>query len=475
MIEGNYIGTDATGTNALGNITGVGAAYPHTIVGNLISGNQVGISGPGNNSQYPASIFQVQGNLIGTDATGMHRIPNGTGILLSGAGNALIGGTTAATRNVISGNSGDGVYVGAGGMVIQGNYIGTDISGMTALGNGIGVVIAGGINGTVGGIVPGAGNLISGNNIGIQGGVIQGNLIGTDATGTHALGNSIGIGGADLIGGTTSTARNIISGNGIGIRSGVAPIEGNYIGTDITGTMAVGNNDGIWVTTGFTVGGTIPGAGNVISGNADAGIRGFGDGNQIQGNLIGTDYTGTKSLGNGSYGIDFQDGGNNNLIGGLVTGARNIISGNGIGIFIQSTSSASGNVIEGNYIGTDITGTTAVGNSDGVALGSGTSNNTIGGTTAAARNIISGNRNSDGNGVVIGSSGISASLPSGNVVEGNYIGTDVTGSYALGNNRGVLVDAINNLIGGTVAGAGNTIANNVDGVAIGKCLCEKLV
>jgi hypothetical protein len=174
LIEGNYIGTNASGTNALGNITGVTAAYPHTIVGNLISGNQVGISGPGNNSQYPASIFQVQGNLIGTDATGMHGIPNGTGILLSGAGNALIGGTTAAARNVISGNSGDGVYVGAGGMVIQGNYIGTDISGMTALGNGTNGIEIQSNNNLIGGTTPGAGNTIAfngGNGVSVYSGI----------------------------------------------------------------------------------------------------------------------------------------------------------------------------------------------------------------------------------------------------------------------------------------------------------------
>ena len=118
---------------------------------------------------------------------------------------------------------------------------------------------------------------------------------------------------------------------------------------------------------------------------------------------------------------------------------------------VEITSSG-GNLIEGNYIGTDVTGTIDRGNVDD-GLDIRTSSNTIGGTTAAARNIISGN---DGDGVVLTTGGATS-----NVVQGNYIGTDVTGTNPLGNGtHGVRLDntASNNTIGGTVAGAANIIA-----------------
>ena len=83
---------------------------------------------------------------------------------------------------------------------------------------------------------------------------------------------------------------------------------------------------------------------------------------------------------------------------------------------------ATGNVVAGNYIGTDVTGHAALGNGiDGVLIDAGASDNTIGGTTAAARNIISGNAYA----------GVEIHDANDNVVEGDFIGTDVTGTVAL--------------------------------------------
>ncbi len=420
---------------------------------------------------------QASGNFIGTDVTGTS-VVGGATQLASGGGidipwfsapspGDIIGGTTPDARNLISGF---GTGISSNSTVVEGNYIGTDASGTKALGNQTGV--SGGI---IGGTAPGAGNLISGNQTGITsngGSVIQGNLIGTDAAGTSALGNGLGIvADASTIGGnsiTNPTARNVISGNGVGIedRSSSTLIEGNYIGTDITGTQAVGNGTGVWLFGNTTLGGTDPGDGNVISGDSSFGVRIFGSKNVVQGNLIGTDYTGTKAVA-GSTGIVMNDP--DNLIGGLDTnapgaplaGGGNLLSGFDSGI----ASLSSGDVIEGNYIGTDITGTYVIGNgAAGVSLGQGASHDTIGGTTAAARNIISGNGYAGIAMVDYFGGPVGVNFPANNLVEGNYIGTDVFGSKALGNgynNPGggggiELNGAINNTISGNLI-SGNGI------------------
>src|SRR5262249_53750164 len=128
-------------------------------------------------------------------------------------------------------------------------------------------------------------------------------------------------------------------------------IEGNYVGTDVTGTKGLGNGPGLGTQYGAgvdaeglngTIGGTTAGAGNLISGNA-TGIQAFGSNNIYEGNLVGTDVTGKNPLGNNT-GVFFGGG----IFGGTTPAARNIISGNGgWGIFDDADSSGK---IEGNYI-----------------------------------------------------------------------------------------------------------------------------
>jgi hypothetical protein len=110
-------------------------------------------------------------------------------------------------------------------------------------------------------------------------------------------------------------------------------------------------------------------------------------GNLVQGNFVGTDLTGGVDLGNAQHGV-FVNGAPDNTIGGTSTSARNVISGNGTGVFIQSGGATNNDVI-GNFIGTNATATAAVGNTfDGVRLGGDASNNVIGGPNPADANVI---------------------------------------------------------------------------------------
>ncbi|NIM48127.1 MAG: CSLREA domain-containing protein, partial [Gemmatimonadales bacterium] len=313
-----------------------------------------------------------------------------------GANGLNINASSSAVRGlVINRFGGAGIRLGSSGNVVEGNFLGTDVAGAIALGNGVGVEVAG-PNNTIGGSTPSARNVISGQFRGISGGamgtVVQGNLIGTDAAGTSALtlGNTNGIrfDGASntVIGGTSAAERNVISGNGFGVvllGGGVSNnvVQGNYIGTDVTGATAVGNSfDGVLAGDGAIIGGTADGAGNVISGNGWNGLSISGTGALIWGNLIGTDASGTTALGNGSDGIGIT--GTNHSIGGTTTDAGNVISDNAIGIVVGGTQVR----VQGNFIGTDVTGMVALGNGSGIEVHG--SDNTIGGTTGA-RNVIS--------------------------------------------------------------------------------------
>ena len=139
------------------------------------------------------------------------------------------------------------------------------------------------------------------------------------------------------------------------------------------------------------------------------------------GNLIGTNAAGTAAIGNILDGMRIDQGTTGNTIGGTTASARNIISGNArFGILITD-SGTSNNAVQGNYIGTDVNGTADLGNiSDGIHIQAAASNNTIGGTTAGAGNVISGN---DGNGITVTGSGTN-----GNTIAGNLIGTNASGS-----------------------------------------------
>jgi len=199
-------------------------------------------------------------------------------------------------------------------------------------------------------------------------------------------------------------------------------------------------------------------SGLVIDGcNIGIDLTGSG-GDTIAGNFIGTDVTGTHRAGSNT-GLELDSVGNV-TIGGTAPGAGNVISGNVVGILSQQAAPrGTKDLVEGNFIGTDVTGTQSAYQTNGVELAN-DSGDTIGGTTAAAGNLISGNTF---HGISIGHG---SQVTTDTVVEGNSFGTDVTGTMGLANSTGAIsgaaveISGSANTIGGSAAGAGNLIADN---------------
>ena len=352
------------------------------------------------------------------------------------------------------------------------------LNGTSAGGGTEGISLAGNSNSVLGLVIDDFGDcgiLINGND-----NIVSGNYIGLSQSGTTGAGNGgcgveVSSGSYNIIGGTTATARNVISDNGSNdayedrgvLLNGVAhnTVEGNYFGVNAAGTAALSNyGDDVCLVgaSDNTIGGTATGAGNLISGSGRVGIWVDGytaSGNVIQGNLIGTDVTGTKPIGDEITGI-MLEGAPNNTIGGTTAAARNVISANVEDGVMLDSSGASNDVVEGNYIGTTAAGTAALGNiGSGIAVTGGV-DDTIGGTTAGAGNVISGNT----------TSGITLDNASGVVILGNLIGTNAAGTARLPNLQdgiSVIDGANNDTIGGTTAGAGNLISGNGwDGILV---------
>ena len=506
LVAGDFIGTTVYGNVALGNGESGVALYggaQYNIIGNNGSITGDVISGNGQNGVYISDSGtmgnSVDGDDIGTDYTSSYGLPNSTGVLIQNdAANNTIGGTSASERDVITGNSGNGVAIinGAIANTVDGDYIGLGLAltfGSTPdVGNGeSGVAIYGGANNNmIGGTASGAGNVISGNDqngvyisdSGTEHNQVEGDFIGTNAAGTLAVPNGTGVfiqnGASDnTIGGTTTygTPNDVISGNlGDGVHivncAFDNTVEADYIGVDPDGNTALGNGEsGVAIYAGaynntIGVNASGSGSGNVISGNGENGVY-ISDcgttGNLVAGDDIGTDYTGSYALANND-GVVILNYASTNTIGGTTTAARDVISGNtSDGVDIANV--ANGNTVEGDYIGLNAAGTAGLGNGheNGVALYGGALDNLIGGATTAARDVISANGQ---NGVYISGSGTET-----NAVAGDYIGTDYTGFHAVPNDIGVNVTngATSNYIGGTLAGATNVISgNNWDGVEV---------
>jgi hypothetical protein len=378
-VRGNFIGVDAAGAAAPNNRGVEIHGLSHRIGGttpadrNVISSNtQAGIF-----VTSDGSSAIIEGNFIGTDPTGTLARGNGVGVLSDDSGGTMIGGTTTGAGNLISANT-TGILLTSNntGIQILGNFIGTDVTGTLDLGNtGNGIQLNGSAVGTQIG-QPGAGNLISGNN---SNGIlindsatqtnVRSNRIGTNAAGTAAIfngtrnetldivGAGVQVNGfANQIGRPGAGEGNLISGNGTGISlTAVANdniIRGNFIGTTADGLAALGNRFGIFNAgaAGTVIGGTAPGDGNIVSGNSLEGISVTqlrASDVRIEGNRIGTNATAVGAIGGHPFGavtVRFEA----KATIGRVEGGGNLIAGNnGIGIRLETN----GNTVENNIIG----------------------------------------------------------------------------------------------------------------------------
>ncbi len=480
---GDFVGLAPDGVTRLGGTDGVYATgnASNITIGGLTPASRNVISGTaswGIQVNTGSSNDLIEGNLIGTAASGTAAAYNGNGIAIGTATNVTVGGTAAGSRNVISGNANRGLFIGATGtanILIEGNYIGPDVTGAASLSGaqniaGIDFRSGGGTGMTVGGTASGAANVISGNAssgilleaAGASGVVVAGNRIGLNGAGTAALANTGN--GIFVYSPNNTVSGNAISGNanmGVYLEAAGTVIVGNDIGTDSTGSTAIANgNDGVFAdvgTTNTTIGGTAVTTRNVISGNGRDGVDVAGatdSGVLIAGNYIGIDANNTKAIGNASTGVVIQ-GGNGDTIGGSTSAYRNVISGNASDGVQVTGATITGVFVEGNYIGLDATGDSAIANGVGVSIQD-AHGNVIGGTLAgvAAGNVISGN-NSTG-------LAISGSSATGNLVAGNFVGTNAAGSAAVANaGGGIVISAPSNTIGGSTTAARNVISGNV--------------
>ena len=277
---------------------------------------------------------------------------------MAGARNNVVGGDAPGARNLISGNDDENAETDEAGVFIQdadtagnrvlGNYIGTDATGARppwAMEMRVSSSPVGAHDTVIGGETPGAGNVISGNRghgvvlqqVGTDRNRITGNTIGLDATGTYSLTNGdtgvfVGFAASNnVVGGENPGARNLING-GVWLQNPNTSdnqVLGNYIGTDVKGTARPVTTAMAWLLingpNGNVVGGDTSAARNVISGNAEQGVVIEGTGttaNEVRGNYIGTDVTGTHPLSNASVGVLIMSGASGNLVGGNTAGAR---------------------------------------------------------------------------------------------------------------------------------------------------------
>ncbi len=403
VIDGSQAGYGTVGLD----IQTHGSFFENIVVDDF-SGGGVLFDGTGATNDYVYnSDFGINPYGYGTSGNGTFGVE-----FRGGANNDYLGG------NVISASAGNGVVLTGAGVAnntVTDNKIGTNLFGNAGAGNGgSGIVINGGASS----------NTISNNQIAANG--------------------SYGVFLTD-----PGTSSNTLSGNDIGTNAG--------------GTAALGNyGNGVEIANGATS--NTVASGNVISGNYGTGVVITNPGtsnNVVQGDKIGTDVTGSYGLGNQVYGVIISGGASGNYIGGLQSGAGDVISGNSYGVYLTDAGTSL-NWIEGDLIGVNAADTSAVANSIGLVIANGATSNGV------YSDVISGNAY----GVEI-----TGATTSGNFIYFDEIGTNAAGTIAIGNQYyGAILygDSNNYMIYDTIANNGyyavlttggdlvtyNTYANN---------------
>ena len=400
----------------------------------------------------------VRGSWIGRSRAGTADGNTGNGVGALAGAHVVVGGPSAGDGNVITANLGGvGLDHPAPGALVEGNAItGSGQSGVVLLGA-PGVVVRD--------------NVVSGNGAnGIilfqgQGAVIQGNRVGTNADGTAAQPNA-GIGGINLLGTTAAKVGGAGAGEGNVVGAGAAAgacaivaqadgavratgtvIAGNRVGTTASGLagLAPGGFSGICDsnTVNSTIGGTAPGAGNVLGGFSHAAVTVFGgsSGTVIEGNTVGV-----RADGSGTIPSDVGIGVALDSPGALV--ARNVVGGNRVGIFAAGANTH----VQGNLVGLAQDGRTVVGNEQGIQLDGAAVGLQVGDGTPAGANVVSGNT----------AMGVLLNKTAGAVVAGNTIGRTADGIESRPNGpRGGIQLLVN--AGGVVGGDAPGAANVIDG------------
>lgn len=359
QVWGNHVGTDANGLQGLSNLAGI-VSFGSSL--NIFGGRRtwrrnVTCANDSAGIALASGSFlnSILGNFVGTDAYGANAIPNGYGVFVTDTSLLNLIGDTLEARNLISGNDGPGIAFNDSTddiNTVRSNWIGVDVTGLTALPNHIGVRIGKQVSlVSIGGSRPSHWNVISGNDstgvyVGGSLNGIQGNLIGIAADGVSPLGNgSDGIyltnARLSVIGGLTKGSLNLIGdngGNGIKVEyTALASFRGNFIGTgiDIQGGLGNGGN-GMLFGQGSSlcaIGNALNEVGNYIVDNDSSGIaiiNSFG-GHNVAWNVIGTDTTALIDFGNGGSGIYIEGNGIfvNTIGDSAENGAVNIIAYNG--------------------------------------------------------------------------------------------------------------------------------------------------
>ena len=389
----------------------------------------------------------ISGNYLGTTDSGLQAAGNaGVGLDVRGNGN-LVGGSTAADRNVISANARGGVLIVGDDNTVAGNRIGTSDAGTAALGNGVTGVEVRGDRNVIGGVLGTERNLISDTATGVAvetgtGNRLLGNRIGTDVTGTAALGNGDGV---VVRAESTDVVGNVVSGNsgdGITIEAASLVLE-NRVGTTASGAAALPNGQaGIGVDAPASVIGGA-GRGNLVSANGGDGItiHPGADGTVVKENVVGTTAAGAP-LGNGDDGIE-SDPPDVTITGNVVSASAD----HGLSVL------GAGSTVEGNTVGAGAGGAAALGNAaEGIEIS--------GDGSRVAGNVI-GRNGTDG---VLVSGGTGITVLSNRIHDNGGLGIDLGPGGVTPNDAGDVDAGANDLLNFPTVPVASTV-NGVTTVA----------